>query len=318
MIQFMIFEEENNVQLPDEIRALNKRIEDNYDYEVFYLKKNGSDFILLREILLNDSELVDIVFDGFEKSKKLREIIQHKINQNIADQKAFYAFAYNPLNDDAMGCLFVDREYKGIYQISVKSGSEEKYIGDQIDGVLFNNIEYDHEFRFYQTFSEVLINQDKIDVPACIGDKESAIYLYEKKEEIDLAFYTDVLSPSSYMITDGERIDDLSDYATLFEEINDLIKDDFTISIDGEHSSTDSNILRLSLDKIKKHIGENRSDYINYSVMSLINSEAKRLNLSSKKLVVFWDIRFGQEIGIAYLGDDKKEKLISIGTAKLY
>ena len=312
------FEIKYRLELPQEIKFLIAMIEDGYDYESFYFNWENEDFLLLRGIYSNDSEIVELAFPELDNSLNLAKIIQEKTGALLEKLEDFYVFAYSPRANQVLGYFYTEKKFEGVYKMTLNEERNIKRISNEIEGVLFNHLSNDHEFRFYQSFTQIKFEQEKLSSPKFIQYPEESVFLYQNEQDIEIEFYTDILKVEEYFITDSEWFDGEDSYIELLNNLNQITKNDCQFLSSLVIKDQNVRVIELSKKKIQSYLGELKSDYVNPNFFEFLNHELDKVAKIEKRFIQFWDVRFGQEIGIAFIEEEKEERIKIIGTAKVY
>ena len=308
------FEESYSVKLPKEVWNL-YGILDEYDYQCFFFNfdKLGA-FLILREKYLNDGEVLKITFSEFTKDKKLIEIYEQKGNDILEENYTCFPFAI--ANNNLIGLFFKNKKFIGLYLIDFEGVKDMLYLSLKIEDYFFNNLDNNFLFNQYFLDTKELVKNKHVIVPEIVRYSGHFVYLHNKNDNLNIQSFKNVLDDEIYFLIDSEGFLNENDYKKLVNRINNIAGVDFEIVVNSNVKFKPFYHIQLSSSDIDTFIGGN--DYLNLKFLELLNDEIEIITKRKKKLIIFRDNNFGQEIGIAFLDEKFLSDLKEIESMKIF
>lgn len=296
------FEDDFKIKFPEEGKNCIKLF-DELDYNVVFRYENEN-FIYISRFFQNDGIEFKISVQGYPTHKRLDAILIDHINKSA--QNIVFPIALNKFH--FIGYEFINNKTNGIYLFDLITTRKVKFISPLINGALFD---YDPKYLFdeIRQREQLFKKQKKLNLvnPEPLLRYPTVYVLLEKKSKKErYVFFNEILSEDEYLLYDGEGFHELDDYKILFDEIlKELNLEELTTKYAPNKSK--SNDIKFPVSKTSELLKNNDSDYFNKEFLQILNEEIKLKN--DKCFIYFRDFRFGQEFGIAFIGNNKIKKL---------
>lgn len=307
------FQEKYQVKLTEEILSL-YRILGNLDYQCFFFRvdKESDYYLILRGKYINNGQLVKIQFSDFLSEKKLIEIYEEKINHFLDNNSCCFPFAI--CEQKLVGLLFTNGTAEGFYLFDLKQGKQLNFLTDKIEGVFFNRLRFQVDFAIYLEQNIEVLKKRNIKISSVVNYPELFVFLYPLDAN-DKISYKEVLSTDSFILTDSEGFVSIDDYVRLIEQLNHILHG-VKILVDSTLPFNPLKEIRISTNELEEYL--NKGDYLNFDFIQLLNTEIKIITKGIKKLILFRELNFGQEIGIAYLTNEALTALSDLNLIQVF
>jgi hypothetical protein len=301
------------IQLPREIVDLYNTI-DSYDdlRFIFDIRGTGSHWLLTSEyFLIHPRDLNErsrgrfFIKDHYvtEKSNTLtvvNEVVSASTKSHWSEDKVF-AFAWS--ND------VVEKDGSLVY-IFNKDGSPK--------GIFVHSLNYVDEKVFVAANLSDLFRIDADSIISSIQQKSrDGLVRIRQRINAEAHSYKSVLKESCAII-DVESVDDIKDYKHILDTFNRLSEGKFSAQILSFEEDGDVGRIELQVGGQNMTIKVDRSSAsVDLGVVDFINEALISRGFTRKRFVVFKDIAFGQEVGLAFVSKTMLSALMEIKTVEI-
>lgn len=177
-----------------------------------------------------------------------------------------------------------------------------------IKGVYIHSLNYVQEKVF---LGKNLKDFFDLQVPDCLNDD---VYQFPLLTSDSTILYKDVLQ-NNFKILDIESVDDVLDYRYVIDLLSNLSGNKFSFEIQSLNEIDSVRFINVSLaGKEFTYELEGNTKYLDLKLFKEINKSLLEIGFKRKQFVLFSDVAFGQEIGVAFIGRSRQKQLSELKT----